>query len=590
MKLTTSAITTLVAACVLCATTAALHAQAPAAEQKPTFTAEQRAALDALYEHGGILIGLDEQRPGRPVVLIDFAGHPEFQDEWLQYLMPFTELTTVRLSGTKISDAGLSQLKNLAKLSEVTLKDTPIDDAGLANLADLKQLRSLDVRGTRATPAGVAELRKRLPNLFVEASPPKTTLTPEQGLAELKKLGGILVHYDDRLPGNPVIMIDATNHQQFRDEWTQLFGSFPQLRQVGLSGTSLTDAGLDGLTGIAALESLHLAETKITDSGLVKLAGCKNLRYLDVGGTRVTAAGIATLRKTLPQLETNTPPKEPTGGYVWSDNRPLRPFVEVALNAGAAAQSGDVVKKFTAAEIKAWRARLTQFGQLPEETSNGWSKSPIEPVKMLSVFPELKLREGYVLRAYVFKEDANSNGFVWALPADAEFPAPEDCPRLESHFLKPPKPFDALDDVMEVISGDDSPESYLHASLLRREFKEFGGGWHGVRWGVNTVLDDSPWNRPPAGEEESPEMYPESKPEEWKWTAARPEDWKPEVRLEKDKAIVTFYSYTPLAVELDDGQEEKERVIRHTETYRRGKYRPLIVEKKLAEGPNAVAF
>ena len=309
-----------------------------------------------------------------------------------------------------------------------------------------------------------------------------------------------------------------------------------------------------------------------------------------LGPVPFTAAGVASLRKTLPQLETKAPPNAPIGGYAWPDKRPLRSVVEVALNEGAAAPSENVVKKFTAAEIKAWRARLTQLGQLPQETPNGWSKSPIEPSKLLTVFPELKLRDGYVLRAYVFKEDANSNGFVWALPADAEFPAPEDSPRLESHFLKPPKPFDALDDVMEVIAGDDSPESYLHASLLRREFKEFGGGWHGVRWGVNTVLDDSPWNRPPAGEEESPAMYPESKPEEWKWIAARPDDWKPEVRLEKDKAIVTFYSYTPLAAELDDGQEEKERVIRHTETYRRGKYRPLIAEKKLAEGPNAVAF
>lgn len=588
MKPTTSAITFVVTACLVFAATAG--AQAPATEQKPTFTAEQRAALDALYEHGGILIDLDEQRPGRPVVLIDFAGHPEFQNEWLQHLLPFTELTTVRLSGTAISDAGLSQLTKLAKLSEITLKDTPISDAGLAKLSDLKQLRSLDVRGTRVTPAGVAELRKRLPNVFIEASPPKVKLTPEQGLAELKKLGGILVHYDDRLPGNPVIMIDATNHQQIRDEWTRFFGSFPHLRQVGLSGTSLTDAGLDGLADIAGLESLYLAETKITDAGLTKLSGCKNLRYLDVEGTQVTAAGIAELRRTLPQLETKTPPKAPTGGYAWSDNRPLRSFIDVARNDGATAPSGDVVKKFTAAEIKAWRARLTQFGQLPQETPNGWSKSPIEPAKMLTVFPELKLREGYVLRAYVFKEDANSNGFVWALPADAEFPAPEDCPRLESHFLKPPKPFDALDDAMEVIAGDDTPESYLHASLLRRELKEFGGGWHGVRWGVNTVLDDTPWNRPPAGEEESPAMYPESKPEEWKWIAPRPDDWKPEVRLEKDKAIVTFYSYTPLSAELDDGQEEKERVIRHTETYRRGKYRPLISEKKLAEGPNAVAF
>jgi len=84
-------------------------------------------------------------------------------------------------------------------------------------------------------------------------------------------------------------------------------------------------------------------------------------------------------------------------------------------------------------------------------------------------------------------------------------------------------------------------------------------------------------------------MYPDSKPEEWNWIAPHPDHWKPEVRLEKDRAIVMFYSYTALGTELDNGEEEKERIIRHTETYRRGKYRPMITEKKLAEGPCAVA-
>jgi hypothetical protein len=417
-----------------------LRGQAPAAnEAKPTFTAAQKEALAALYDHGGILIHLDEQRPGRPVVMIDFAGHPEFQDEWLQHLLRFPELTTVRLAETALTDSGLNQLKQLPKLTELILNDTAV-----------------------------------------------------------------------------------------------------------------------------------------TDVGLIKLADCKTLRTLAVSGTRVTEAGTTVLRKALPQLKIITePPKESTG---------------LAVNGSSATTGAEGVKLFSAAEIKKWRERLTELGQIPLETPNGWSKSRVEPAKLLTVFPVLKVREGYVLRAYVFKEDANSNGFVWALPADAEFPAPDDCPRLESHFLKPPKPFDALDDMMEVIAGDDSPESYLHASLLRRELKEFAGGWHGIQWGMNTVLDDSPWNQPPRSEEESMAMYPESKPEEWKWIAPRPENWKPEVRLEKDKAIVTFYSYTPLSVELDDGEMEKERIIRHVETYRRGKYRPLIVEKKLAEGPNAVAF
>lgn len=524
---------------------------------KSVFNPEQRAALNALYEHGGILVQRDEQRPGQPIAMIDFVGHPEFQDEWLALLTPFSELKSINLAGTALSDAGL------------------------ARLAACKQLRTLNVRGTRVSSEGIAALRKALPELVVETSPAQFKLSPQQALLELKKLGSVLVHYDDRLPGNPVVMIDATNQRGFQDAWTRYFVAFPHLRQLGLSGVPLSDSALEPFSAISELESLFLAESKITDAGLAKLASCKKLKYLNIEGTLVTTAGVTALRRMLPQLEV----------AVESDKLaavdPPPPPIKAAAQPAATEET--VVKKFTAAEIVRWRERLTELGQLPPETPNGWSKSRVEPARLLTVFPELRMRDGHVLRAYVFKEEGNSNGFVWALPSDAEFPAPEDCPRIESHFLKPPKPFDALDDMMDAITGDDSPESYFHASILRREFREFAGGWHGISWGFNTVLDDSPWKRPPEGEAESRSMYPDSKPGEWKWRAPQPLSWVPEVRLEKSQAIVTFYSYTPLAVELDNGELEKERIIRHTETYRRGKYRPLIKEQKLAEGPNAVS-
>ncbi len=532
--------------------------QPPASSNvQSVFTTEQRAALNALYEHGGIVIQRDEQRPGQPVSMIDFAGHPEFQDEWLNLLAPFSELKSINLAGTSLSDAGLTKL------------------------AAYKQLRTLNVRGTRVSNEGVAALRKALPKLVVEASPSQFKLSPQQALSELKKLGSVLVHYDDRLPGNPVIMIDATNQRGFQDAWTRYFVAFPHLRQLGLSGVPLSDSALEPFTAITELESLFLAESKITDAGLASLVGCKKLKYLNIEGTLVTAAGVTALRKMLPQLEVAAEPDK-----LAAVDAPPPP---IKADTQPATTEATVVKKFTAAELNRWRERLSELGQLPLETPNGWSKSRTDPAKLLTVFPELRVRAGHVLRAYVFKEEANSNGFVWALPADAEFPAPEDCPRIESHFLKPPKPFDALDDMMEVITGDDSAESYLHASILRRELREFAGGWHGVNWGFSTVLDATPWNRPQGGEAESRWMYPDSKPGEWKWRSPQPLSWAPEVRLEPQTAIVTFYSYTPLAVELDNGEMEKERIIRHTETYRRGKYRPIVKEQKLAEGPNAVS-
>lgn len=407
--------------------------------------------------------------------------------------------------------------------------------------------------------------------------PDQPTFTPEQrrALTALSEYGGIVIRLDDERPGKPVVAVDFASHPEFQDEWTGLLLPFSELREVDLAGTKLTDAGLS------------------------TLAGCQHLKSLNVQRTSVSLAGVTALRRKLPQLTIIGEPGEPSATPGSTKARADKPTVATNRSqppgdspprvppTGRPDQGGATT--FTAADIQRWREAVTEISRLPLTTPNGWSKSRVDPAKLLTVFPELSLREGYVLRAYVFKEDGNSNGFVWALPADADYPAPEECPRIESHFLNPPKPFDALDDFMDAITGDGSPQSYLHASILRRELKEFAGGWHGIEWGTHSVLDDSPWNHPAGDEGEATTRYPDSRPAEWKWFAPRPESWKPEVQLGKDRVVVTFYSYTGLLRVLENGQDEKERIIRHVETYRRGKYRPLIAEQKLAEGPRAYA-
>jgi predicted GNAT family N-acyltransferase len=47
------------------------------------------------------------------------------------------------------------------------------------------------------------------------------------------------------------------------------------------------------------------------------------------------------------------------------------------------------------------------------------------------------------------------------------------------------------------------------------------------------------------------------------------------IRLEPDRAIVTFYTYTAQPGGNKDGEIERERIIRHSDTYRRGKYRSM---------------
>ncbi|MDY0165097.1 MAG: PDZ domain-containing protein [Thermoguttaceae bacterium] len=218
--------------------------------------------------------------------------------------------------------------------------------------------------------------------------------------------------------------------------------------------------------------------------------------------------------------------------------------------------------------------------QDPEPAPAGWAKSEHDPNRLVDLFKPLRLRKGYVLRAYVFRENGNASGVVWAMPENAEFPEPKDSPTLENHVFNAPKPWDALDDLMEAIEGDGSEWSYMAASVLRRELREFGASWHGIEWGTHVILEDDPWKKPPA-EDDFPPSRPTTPAGQWKWSAARPQHWAPTVRIEPDRVTVTFYTFTGKA---------PERIFRHVETYRPGRYRARVEDQLIGQGKGGFLF
>lgn len=130
--------------------------------------------------------------------------------------------------------------------------------------------------------------------------------------------------------------------------------------------------------------------------------------------------------------------------------------------------------------------------QWPER--DGWTKSAVNPNTLLRCFPALRLKNGFVLRAYVYRDGSgNGNGVVWAMPANTCFPEPERCPRVEDAWLAPPKPPGALENYMAAVEGDGAPWSYLSASILARELREFGALWHGCSWSTHAILGSDPW-------------------------------------------------------------------------------------------------
>jgi hypothetical protein len=59
------------------------------------------------------------------------------------------------------------------------------------------------------------------------------------------------------------------------------------------------------------LQELHLRGTQVTDAGLHHLEGMTNLDELDLTDTKVTAAGVETLQQSLPACKITVTSKAP---------------------------------------------------------------------------------------------------------------------------------------------------------------------------------------------------------------------------------------------------------------------------------------
>ena len=100
--------------------------------------ADEASAVKAIEKLGG-KVTRDDKLPGKPLIAVDLAR-------------------------TKVTDAGLKELKDFKQLTSLDVSFTRVTATGLKELKDLKQLTSLNLNNTKVTDDGVADLQKALPD------------------------------------------------------------------------------------------------------------------------------------------------------------------------------------------------------------------------------------------------------------------------------------------------------------------------------------------------------------------------------------------------------------------------------------------
>jgi hypothetical protein len=96
-------------------------------------------------------------------------------------LARLTNLETLDLSGTDISDAGVARLTTLRRLKSLHLSGTAITDASLAVFKDLPALIELDVANTKVTPKAAMRFQLDRPEVTVLADLPTDDTAPGPG-------------------------------------------------------------------------------------------------------------------------------------------------------------------------------------------------------------------------------------------------------------------------------------------------------------------------------------------------------------------------------------------------------------------------
>ena len=204
---------------------------------------------------------------------------------------------------------------------------------------------------------------------------------------------------------------------------------------------------------------------------------------------------------------------------------------------------------------------LFHFGGLaPEEIvlpTAQWVISTVNPGDAIVKLPGLWLNPGFRLVSFIYRAEGTGKGAIFAVPESYSTIAwLEQAIAKSQDIVQPPNPEGASQDFMEAIDGDQSAASFLLASLLRRELKEFGALGTQCDWRYHRVIDAIP---------------PQVK---WRWQGDPPQDLAPKVKLlPNDQAATEFFTcriQAPIAI------------FRHVDQYLAKQYQGSSLDKAIA--------
>lgn len=197
-------------------------------------------------------------------------------------------LIKVELTGQEIDDAAVAEFVRLLPASnaevELSLHDTSITSDSFSKLSSIRRLRKLDVHGATIDPDDFRNLRL---STLVHLSLWKSWLREKaDGQFDLSGVPNLKTLTLGSLRESPSF---GFNDQSL----LQISTSVPQLEQLVLYQTTITDDGLVHLSSMDGLELIDFGYSEITDTGVEAIVrNHELLTGLKLNGSRITGTAI----------------------------------------------------------------------------------------------------------------------------------------------------------------------------------------------------------------------------------------------------------------------------------------------------------
>nr|XP_025617502.1 F-box/LRR-repeat protein 14 isoform X13 [Arachis hypogaea] len=245
---------------------------------------------------------------------LDLGEYAGVNDSWMDVISSQgSSLLSVDLSGSEVTDFGLSYLKYCENLLSLNLNYCDqISDHGLECISGLSNLTSLSLRRNDSISAQGMSILSGLVNLVkldLERCPGiHGGLVHIQGLTKLQSLNikwCNCITDSDMKPLSELVCLESLeiSCSKVTNFGISFLKGLQKLSLLNLEGCLVTAACLDSLADLPLLSNLNLNRCNITDDGCEKFSRLENLKVLNLGFNDITDACLAHLKAVLTKLE-----------------------------------------------------------------------------------------------------------------------------------------------------------------------------------------------------------------------------------------------------------------------------------------------